>query len=469
MFDPRLTRRQFMVSTVALAAGAALTACAPVAPGVSAPVQPAAEPAAQAPAGFDWKRFSGSEVRVTTLNFPISEIQQSRIADFETLTGIKVDWEMLPEDQWRQKVKVEHLSGTTDMDSFLSYWGQEGQQFFTSGWYVDMKPLINDPSMTNPDFNWGDYTQNLRTAAEIEGQIPIIPDRGSALPILYYRRDLFEQFGLEKPQTWDDVMNAAKTIFEGTKGEVFGIVLRGKGAAATSMFAPLLYDTGGKWFDRETGDVAFDSPEALAAFEWWGTILREYGPPGSVNNHWAEVTSIFSQGRAAMCFDDIVFASTFGDKEKSTVVGKVGYAVAPTGPHSADWRNLPPYSLGVNGLAISGLTKDVGPAWYMVQYMSDRTTAKEYMLKGGLSPRQSVWDDPDVVAALEPEFLEAAKGSGGIAYPGAAPLSITNVSQARDYIGQVIVASIQGEDVKAALDTAYQQCVDLLQKERSGA
>lgn len=462
MNKQQLNRRQFLVSTTALVTGAALAACAPVQQGAA----PAA-PAAKVTGAFDWKRFNGSQVRITTLNFPISEIQKARISAFEELTGIKVNWEMLAEDQWRQKVKVEHLAGTTDMSGFLSYWGQEGLQFMESGWYTDLKPLIDDPSMTNADFNWNDFSENLRQAAVIDGKIPIIPDRGSALPILYYRRDLFKQFNLEKPKTWDDVMNAAKTIFEGTKGEVFGMVLRGKGAAATSMLGPVLYDFGGQWFDRKTGDVAFNTPEALAAFEWWGKILREYGPPGSVNNHWAEVTSIFSQGRAAMCYDDIVFTSTFADKEKSTVVGKVGYSVAPEGPHSADWRNLPPYSLGVSGLAISGLNKDPGPAWYLVQYMSDHETSKQYMLKGGLSPRQSVWDDPDVAKALDPEFLEAAKASGKIIGPGAAPLSISNVAQARDYIGQVVVTAIQGGDVKAAQQTAYEQCVKLLQDERA--
>lgn len=466
MSQHSLNRRQFLVMGGAFAAGAFITACAPVQP--AAPAQPAASgSSAQATGGFDWKKYAGTELRVVTLNFPISEIQQSRIPAFEELTGMKVNWEMLAEDQWRQKVKVEHLAGTTDMDSFLSYWGQEGKQFMDSDWYVDLKPLIDDPAQTNPDFNWNDYIENLRAAAMIDGKIPIIPDRGGALPILYYRRDLFEQFKLEKPKTWDDVMNAAKTIFEGTKGEVFGIVLRGKGAAATSMFAPVLYDLGGKWFDRDNGDVAFNTPEAAAAFEWWGKILREYGPPGSVNNHWAEVTSIFSQGRAAMCYDDIVFTSVFSDKEKSTVAGKVGYSVAPSGPHSADWRNLPPYLSGVNGLAISGLTQDIGAAWYLIQFMSDRETAKQYMLKGGLSPRQSVWDDADVTKALDPEFLEAAKASAPIAFPGAAPLSITNVAQARDYIGQVVVTAIQGGDVKAALQTAYDQCTKLLADERA--
>ena len=113
-----LNRRQFMVSTGVLAASAALAACAPVQPG--APAAAPSNGAAKTGGAFDWKRFSGSQVRITTLKFPISDIQQSRLAAFEAQTGIKVNWEELAEDQWRQKVKVEHLAGTTDMSGFLS-------------------------------------------------------------------------------------------------------------------------------------------------------------------------------------------------------------------------------------------------------------------------------------------------------------------------------------------------------------
>jgi multiple sugar transport system substrate-binding protein len=448
----QLSRRRFL-GTAATLAGASLLAT----PDASLRAQTA----------VNWRRYAGTTLRVVTLKFPLSEIQQARLGEFEQLTGIKVQWEMLPEDLWRQKVKVEHLAGSTDLDVFLSYYAQEGKQFFTSGWYTDLQRLIDDPTQTNPEFQWSDFLPNLREASAIQGQVPIIPDRASALPILYYRRDLFQQFKLPRPQTWQDVRQAAKTIYEGTNKQVFGIVLRGKGAAATSMFAPVLYDFGGRWFDRQTGDVAFNTPEALAAFEWWGSILREYGPPGSVNNHWAEVTSIFSQGRAAMLFDDITFITIFADPSKSTVADKVGYAVAPTGPRSADWRRLPAYEPGVNGLAISGLTKQKGPAWYLVQYLSDRQTSKQYMLRGGLAPRQSAWNDAEVQKKLDPEFLEAGRASAQINYPGVAPLSITNVSKARDYLGQVIVTAIQGGNVKAALATAYQQCADLLKEERA--
>ncbi len=417
--------------------------------------------------GFNWKKHAGTTLRVVTLKFPLSDIERARLADFEKLTGIKVEWEMLPEDMWRQKVKVEFLGGSTGLDVFLSYYGQEGQQFLASGWYTDAMPMIRNPELTNPDFDWEDFIPAARDGATVDGKVPIIPDRAAALPILYYRRDLFQRFNLQRPKTWQDVWNAAKTIYEGTNKEVFGIVLRGKAAAATSMFAPVLYDFGGEWMDRASGNIAFNTPAALSAFEWWGNILRAYGPPGSANNHWAEVTSIYSQGRAAMLFDDITFITVFSDPSKSTVVGKVGYAPAPTGPGSAAWRSLPPYQPDVNGLAISGLGKQKEASWLLVQYLSDKVTSKRYMLQGGLAPRKSAWTDPDVVKALDPEFLETGRISTQINYPGASPLSIANVSKARDFIGAVIVTAIQGGNVKAALDTAFNQCVDLLNEERT--
>ena len=297
-------------------------------------------------------------------------------------------------------------------------------------------------------------------------KIPIIPDRAASLPILFYRRDLFEQFKLQRPKTWQDVTAAAKTIHEGTNKQVFGIVLRGKGAAATSMFGPVLYDFGGRWANRTTGDIALNTPEALAAFEWWGSMLRNYGPPGSVNNHWAEVTSIFAQGRAAMTFDDITFATTFSDVNKSAVAGKVGYAPAPIGPHSDAWRRKSLLAPNVTGLAISGLGKQKEAAWLLVQYLSDKASSKQYMLQGGLGARESSWTDPDVVKALDAEFLETGRISTQINGPGAAPHSIANVSKARDLIGEVVVAAIQGGNVKQALETAQSQVTALLKEER---
>ena len=97
---------------------------------------------AQSGGAFNWRKHAGTTLRVVTLKFPLSEIQQQRLNDFQQLTGMRVEWEALPEDLWRQKVKVEHLASATDLDVFLSYYAQEGQQFLASGWYADTAPMM---------------------------------------------------------------------------------------------------------------------------------------------------------------------------------------------------------------------------------------------------------------------------------------------------------------------------------------
>jgi multiple sugar transport system substrate-binding protein len=56
---------------------------------------------------------------------------------------------------------------------------------------------------------------------------------------------------------------------------------------------------GGTWLARD-GKPAINSPEAVMSLEFYGGLLKNYGPPGSVNYHWYETVSLFAQGKAAM-------------------------------------------------------------------------------------------------------------------------------------------------------------------------
>ena len=66
--------------------------------------------------------------------------------------------------------------------------------------------------------------------------------------------------------------------------------------------------------------------------ELYARLLRQYGPPGVVNFNWYECSAAFMQGQVAIYMDGVNFASQFEDAAKSKVVGKVGYAVLPSGP-----------------------------------------------------------------------------------------------------------------------------------------
>src|SRR5437016_2805947 len=102
MADRRLTRRTFLKSVAAgVAAG----------PFVATPAR------AQ---GFTWKRFQGKELFLLLTKHPFIDVLEKNIPEFESLSGMKVKWETLPEIQARQKMTVEMTANSGGIDAFFT-------------------------------------------------------------------------------------------------------------------------------------------------------------------------------------------------------------------------------------------------------------------------------------------------------------------------------------------------------------
>ena len=92
--------------------------------------------------GFNWKMRTGEKLRVAMVTQPWSEFINKQIPEFKALTGIDLTYEILPEDQFRQKTTVEFAAGTSDVDAFLSMVAQEGIKYESAGWYADIEKLL---------------------------------------------------------------------------------------------------------------------------------------------------------------------------------------------------------------------------------------------------------------------------------------------------------------------------------------
>jgi multiple sugar transport system substrate-binding protein len=69
----------------------------------AAAVSPFVFRVARAGEAFNWQRFKGSKIYVLFTKHPWNDTVQRLLPEFETLTGIKVDFSDLPEIQARQK------------------------------------------------------------------------------------------------------------------------------------------------------------------------------------------------------------------------------------------------------------------------------------------------------------------------------------------------------------------------------
>ncbi|HTU02229.1 MAG TPA: sugar ABC transporter substrate-binding protein [Candidatus Sulfotelmatobacter sp.] len=402
-------------------------------------------------AQFNWQQFKGTQLRVLLNKHPWQAGIEPHLKDFEALTGIKLITEVYPEDQFRAKTLVELTSGASSMDVLMSMPAQEGLKYMRAGWLQPVDEFLKDSSITAPDYNWNDFLSKTRDAMTIEGKLVGPPIQVENVSLMY-RKDVFQKYNVKVPTTLDELEAAAKALNgkamtdDGQPG--FGITLRGKRAAATSMWAGMLYAFGGSWL-TPSREPAVNSEESIKAIDLWGRLLRLYGPPGSENNHWYEASSIFSQGKAAMYLDANSLWVVVEDPQKSKVINKVGYALFPKGP-----KGQPGSTVAVWGLAMPKTSKNQKAAWLFMQWATNKDQVfKVQTEKGVLGCRESVWTDPKGKAKVPADLAESLTQGSKIGTPFWNP-PVVAVAEVRDAVGAAIVTSIQGGDVKAAANKA---------------
>jgi multiple sugar transport system substrate-binding protein len=407
-------------------------------------------------AAFDWEQFSGTEIRVLWPNMAWTDMIMEKLPEFEALTGIDVVMETFVEDQLRQKLTIELTAGGSEIDIFGSMTIQEGFKYHQAGWYTTLDDLLADPTVTNPDFDFEDFADGAIALATVEGDLIGIPVYSDA-QILFYRPSIFEEAGLEVPTTFEEVEEVAAALHNPDEN-FYAWINRGKGAAATSAFSSVLYSNCGAWQD-EAGNPGISSPEAVATFEWYGEMLRDYGPPGSVNNSWSENLPLFTSGNGAMWPESGQAAATVLDPEKSEIADDVGFAIIPAGECGSK-----PYAYGWI-MSIPPKAPNREAAWLFIQWALSKENQLAAQLYGVPAARTSAWESPEFAENdPSPELTQVMVESLNNAHAYMNP-HIINVQPWRDAVGQVIVTSIEDGDLQAAIDEAMGVLEELLLSE----
>jgi len=412
--------------------------------------------AAGAQDAFDWKRYAGRQIRFLVNSHDwTNDIIRPATAEFEQLTGIKVSWEIFPEDQFRQKLAVELVSGAGSVDGFMSLTSWDGLRFMKAGWYEPLRKYIANPSITNAHFDFDDFFPNTREIATVNDTligVPLYPE----VQLLYYRKDILAAKGIAVPQTMEELEQAARKLTDKAHN-FYGYVTRGKRSAAVYTLAPYIFNYGGQWLDRDNRPQ-LTSPAAITGLELYGRMLREYGPPGAVNIHVYEVYDLMTQGRVAMATESSNGVSTMEDPTKSKVVGRVGYARVPKGPAGS---HTPIISWSIS---IAAQSKNKEAAWYFIQW----ATSRDMVARSGRAKipvaRKSVWESAEYQSRQPKDWLASFRGALADGYPNQANPVVVAVPETRDAIGAAIVAAIEGQDVKAAADKAQRTVAEIIKK-----
>ncbi|MBA2668204.1 MAG: extracellular solute-binding protein [Trueperaceae bacterium] len=423
---------------------------------------------------FDWRAHAGTELRGIMIQGPWIESARDHVADFELATGISVVLEVLPEAQAWDKIRIEMQAGSRDLDVFFNQTSRFGTEFVRNAWVEPLNEYLADPSRTNPDFDWeGDFLGYSRAAVAFDGDIIAIPTDRTLGPMMFYRRDVLEEYGVDVPTTLDELYEAAVTIYEASGRSITGFVNRGQGASATSHFIHVLHEFGGSWEDQD-GNPTINTPEAIAAFEWYGRALRDSGSIAATAFGFPETTNAFLTGNAALSMELGINARNTADPAVSSVVGLVGFTPMVRGPGPESARSTEPCRADRPfGLSISSRSESKDAAWLFVQWMTGYEAQLDYLKASRVAARSSPWESEEFNDSLSPdarEYWQAQALASSFCYPtpGHAPPSIVDVGRARDVIGFVIETAILGGDVSGAANQAQAELVALREREQRG-
>jgi multiple sugar transport system substrate-binding protein len=411
---------------------------------------------ASAPAAaFDWKKYAGTTIRVMISKAPMADMYREYLPEFEQLTGMKVRYEVYPEDQRRKKIAVEFASGASDVDAFEEAIHMERVKFALAGWSSDMSEFVHNKEITSPDFAYDDFTNGAIKYVTYNDKIWMMPVAIDGT-ILFYRKDLFQEKGIALPKSLADMEKIAQMFTD--KPNFYGFVARGKRHANVTQFDPYFFNFDG-YYLKPDGSSNLLAPQFKEAIDWYGTMLSDYGPPGVANWHWYECLDFFMQGKVAMYSDGAGFASQFEDAKKSRIKGKVGYMLIPPGPRGA--QRPPLYG---TGWTIFTGSKKKEAAWYFVQWAAGKQMLARLLHAGAaVTGRKSAWATLDYSkAGMPPDWYETAKEYLKIGEPGLP--QVVNVGESRDIVGDAIVAGILGKDVDTAIKKADQLLNESIRK-----
>ena len=194
--------------------------------------------------------------------------------------------------------------------------------------------------------------------------------------LLTYRKDLFDQWGLKAPDTWDEWAVTARKIKELSGGQVDGkpfYAVAARGALdITTLSGPFfsgLFSYGASDFDDDLTPAMNKAP-SVAFQKLYMDAIKDAGSPDWPNQMWFDVQQGFTSGQYGMVFDIDNFVIVYESKD-SAVAGKLAYALPPAGPDgsrlSFPWR----WGLTLNAQAKDKTAK---AAWLFIVWASSKET-----------------------------------------------------------------------------------------------
>jgi len=256
---------------------------------------------------------------------------------------------------------------------------------------VDMNEYLDEETLSR-------FYPAVIDAYTIDGRLVALPWFAGG-GMLFYRTDLLEKYGLEVPQTWDELATAARTIQEGERAEnpdFWGFVYQGKayeGLTCDALEWQVSYG-GGRILSPE-GVIEVNDPATIEIFDKQASWVGDFVPPDVLNYQEEEARAVWHAGNAAF-MRNWAYAFTLSQADDSAVKDKFGVAPLP-----GKEPGMTAATLGGWGLAVSKYSANPEAAVAFANWMSDYEALVIFHLARGEQPvLPALYEDEELLEAL---------------------------------------------------------------------
>jgi len=378
------------------------------------------------------------------------------IPKWEAKTGMKVEIVYKGDGfQIDKKLKTDFAAGAVDYDVCWDH-----SSFFTQ--YIKADGIVPLDEYFSAD-ELKDFIPMILNSGKRDGKLWIIP-RHFDISCLHYRTDLFQDFGLAVPETWDEFKSTSLKVQPNLQSGIYATQFAGKEEALTGRFYEVSTCEGAQFFDK-SWKPGFNAPGGVKAVAMFRDLYKAGAvPPGMTSFVWEDVAKNWVAGNIVMYTEWYGWYSYFQDPSASKVVGLFDIARQPRGDAGihGGWA-------GQHAFSITKASRQKDTAADFIKFITSIESQTVEANLGFLVTRNSVWnkviaDAKAQGSPLDLKRLELAQFQAANDFR--TPPLVAEWLPASDIVYPIVQAIILGDkEPKAGLDEAAAK-VEAMMKDR---
>lgn len=206
-----------------------------------------------------------------------------------------VRYQMVPYDQLVIQSTISMAYGSPSPYDIIHVYDQLLVEWASKGWLYPLDDLVHKYWNT---YHLAEIPASVWQKMTVDGHIYAIPAIQDP-EVFFYRRDLFDKYGLKPPETYDDLFTLCHVLqSHGIAHPLLMMYSRSSDHIAVE-FHDLTHAMGGRWFNDD-GSPAFDGQIGRRALEKMSTLYHACIDPGVIDFTPEDALVSLQQGLSVM-------------------------------------------------------------------------------------------------------------------------------------------------------------------------